>query len=559
MPIKHKRTNTSGYNWAPADLAEGQIGLNIADGTLHFKKNNDEIVVVGSGGGGGAADTKTHYGNLFSDPAFKYPLAGSTTPYTLATNERVDIAGTTALPGFVQSQGGSWIAYNWRDIGLERRHTSGCQNSLVVDRIAVPNASNRGRFMAKISNMPLFEGKKVAVSFYAKADTAGSKMAFGVFAEIGAVWSDAVPIMPVVTLSTEWQRFSQVFEVPEVPAEWTEGTYASAYAQFAFTAGPGRYSGALSAESGRVEITGIQVELNDQVSDFYIVPEELYAAAAGANGVGVPAGGSAGQVLSKVDGTDYNTAWTTPVNNSVPWPLSFDNGQNEFVWQMGQSNATPATIGFFTTNFGTLTASSDPGGIPYRSHAATTADTTVGFRTSGNGFGGLGRSGSIDHCCETVFGFRITGTEQVSSSLLVGLTVSAPSTLPAVASNFTGYPICIAKDRGQTTFKFVCGDNLGTVTDTGVTVEHEVFYEFYIRSTPVSVQALLRATNYSTGTVQDVWQTTRTENLPPFSASWRFLALMNTGTVATNTPVFQVNRIKYKKYTVPINTVPWAV
>ena len=32
----------------------------------------------------------------------------------------------------------------------------------------------------------------------------------------------------------------------------------------------------------------------------------------GADGVGVPAGGTAGQVLSKVDGTDYNTEWVTP-------------------------------------------------------------------------------------------------------------------------------------------------------------------------------------------------------------------------------------------------------
>ena len=32
----------------------------------------------------------------------------------------------------------------------------------------------------------------------------------------------------------------------------------------------------------------------------------------GQNGVGVPAGGTAGQVLAKVDGTDYNTEWITP-------------------------------------------------------------------------------------------------------------------------------------------------------------------------------------------------------------------------------------------------------
>ena len=34
--------------------------------------------------------------------------------------------------------------------------------------------------------------------------------------------------------------------------------------------------------------------------------------AAGAAGQGVPAGGTAGQVLRKIDGTDYNTEWATP-------------------------------------------------------------------------------------------------------------------------------------------------------------------------------------------------------------------------------------------------------
>lgn len=34
--------------------------------------------------------------------------------------------------------------------------------------------------------------------------------------------------------------------------------------------------------------------------------------AAGTNGLGVPAGGTAGQVLTKIDGTDNNTQWSTP-------------------------------------------------------------------------------------------------------------------------------------------------------------------------------------------------------------------------------------------------------
>jgi hypothetical protein len=34
--------------------------------------------------------------------------------------------------------------------------------------------------------------------------------------------------------------------------------------------------------------------------------------ATGATGPGVATGGTAGQVLSKIDGTNFNTQWTTP-------------------------------------------------------------------------------------------------------------------------------------------------------------------------------------------------------------------------------------------------------
>jgi hypothetical protein len=39
--------------------------------------------------------------------------------------------------------------------------------------------------------------------------------------------------------------------------------------------------------------------------------------ATGAVGVGVPVGGTTGQVLSKIDGTDYNTQWSTPNSGTV--------------------------------------------------------------------------------------------------------------------------------------------------------------------------------------------------------------------------------------------------
>lgn len=45
--------------------------------------------------------------------------------------------------------------------------------------------------------------------------------------------------------------------------------------------------------------------------------------ASGTNGQGVPTGGTAGQVLTKIDGTDFNTQWTTPQSSS-----SYDGNYN---------------------------------------------------------------------------------------------------------------------------------------------------------------------------------------------------------------------------------------
>lgn len=51
----------------------------------------------------------------------------------------------------------------------------------------------------------------------------------------------------------------------------------------------------------------------------------------GADGVGVPAGGTTGQVLAKVDSTDYNTTWVTPSNivasvNGLTGAVVLDDG-----------------------------------------------------------------------------------------------------------------------------------------------------------------------------------------------------------------------------------------
>jgi len=59
MAIRHKRKNSSGYVWQSSDLVEGQVGLNIADGTMHFKKADNTVITVGSGAGATSLDGLT--------------------------------------------------------------------------------------------------------------------------------------------------------------------------------------------------------------------------------------------------------------------------------------------------------------------------------------------------------------------------------------------------------------------------------------------------------------------------------------------------------------------
>lgn len=51
---------------------------------------------------------------------------------------------------------------------------------------------------------------------------------------------------------------------------------------------------------------------NDELEIDYCILKDDVAGAQGPAGPGVPSGGVAGQVLQKVDGTDYNTEWATP-------------------------------------------------------------------------------------------------------------------------------------------------------------------------------------------------------------------------------------------------------
>lgn len=80
------------------------------------------------------------------------------------------------------------------------------------------------------------------------------------------------------------------------------------------------YNGTTWTNLGAKGDQGIQGEKGDK-------GDQGIQGAAGTNGQGVPTGGTTGQVLSKVDGTDYNTTWVTPSSGTTLPSQTGNNGK----------------------------------------------------------------------------------------------------------------------------------------------------------------------------------------------------------------------------------------
>ena len=112
----------------------------------------------------------------------------------------------------------------------------------------------------------------------------------------------------------------------------------------------------------------------------------------GANGQGVPTGGTANQVLVKVNGTDYNTQWVTPSTSGATLDLLATNTSSTAVFALAQGTntgdlvnynnvVTTPTLGSYNTS--TNTYSVGVTGLYMiqavtRSNDAATASQTVG-------------------------------------------------------------------------------------------------------------------------------------------------------------------------------------
>lgn len=71
--------------------------------------------------------------------------------------------------------------------------------------------------------------------------------------------------------------------------------------------------------------------------------------AAGAAGQGVPTGGTTGQVLSKIDNTDYNTQWTTPDDLSGLATVATTGAYSDLSGLPTLGTASAEDVGFFAT------------------------------------------------------------------------------------------------------------------------------------------------------------------------------------------------------------------
>jgi hypothetical protein len=103
---------------------------------------------------------------------------------------------------------------------------------------------------------------------------------------------------------------------------------------------------------------------------------------AGATGAGVPVGGTTGQVLSKIDGTNYNTEWTTPYPEE---PTGTTTGTVTQSAQLAGYLGMPQNPEVATETFSYTLAASDAGkhiyytGTPTSAALVIPANTAVAF------------------------------------------------------------------------------------------------------------------------------------------------------------------------------------
>lgn len=175
--------------------------------------------------------------------------------------------------------------------------------------------------------------------------------------------------------------------------------------------------------------TGLMVYQTDAPAGFYFYNGTAWTSLNGTNGTngqGVPTGGTTNQVLSKVNSTDYNTAWVTPSGGVT---LQLLATKNDNVNTLSSSSSIPDVVTFQTiSSNSTLT-----GGNTWTSDNTFTVGAggaglyLVSVNLAGTPPGGAfpGPIISID--------VNGNGTTQNSSSFYASAATSGASTIPLEA------------------------------------------------------------------------------------------------------------------------------
>jgi hypothetical protein len=133
----------------------------------------------------------------------------------------------------------------------------------------------------------------------------------------------------------------------------------------------------------------------------------------GMNGLGVPTGGTANQVLAKVDGTDYNTAWVTPAAGGASELQKITEGANTGWRILGRDPANYGDIGAGAIDFSFNTTSSITRGATGLSSIAMGEGTTA----SGNNSTATGESTTAAGNRSTTMGWFSNASGENSTAM----------------------------------------------------------------------------------------------------------------------------------------------
>jgi len=121
----------------------------------------------------------------------------------------------------------------------------------------------------------------------------------------------------------------------------------------------------------------------------------------GTNGVGVPAGGTNGQVLAKINATDYNTQWVTPSGGGASDPLVLTGNATS------PTRPTDDTIKVFSKKRG--------GSVPlFNSSTSGNDELSYSFEQGWTAAYGIATGGGYRLPTEGSNGISITGTSNVT-------------------------------------------------------------------------------------------------------------------------------------------------